>query len=69
MSYQKYILYDIYNLLIKRRVIYNCSLLGNIYFENIYIIKINNIKANVTWFIKKKGTNWGIYKLSYNYWY
>jgi hypothetical protein len=56
LIYNKYIRY-FYNLLIKRRVINNCSLLGNIYFEKTYIIKTNNIKANVTSFIKKKGTN------------
>lgn len=41
-----------YNLLINTRVINKRTNLGNIYFENTYIITTSNIKANVTWFIK-----------------
>ena len=49
-----------YNLLMKLRVKYKRVNLGNIYLEKTYIIIINNINVNNTWFIKKKGTNCGI---------
>jgi len=42
----------IYNFTIKIRDVNKRTNLGNIYFENTYIIMINNIKAKVTWFIK-----------------
>lgn len=38
----------IYNFTIKIRDVNNRTNLGNIYFENTYIIMINNIKAKVT---------------------
>jgi hypothetical protein len=41
-----------YNLLIKIRVINKRTNLGNMYFENTYIITTSNIKAKVTWFTK-----------------
>ena len=41
-----------YNFTIKIRDVNKRTNLGNIYFENTYIIMINNIKAKVTWFIK-----------------
>lgn len=34
--------------------------LGKIYLEKTYINNTNIVKANTTWFTKKKGTNWGI---------
>ena len=37
-----------YNLLINTRVINKRTNLGNMYFENAYIITTSNIKANVT---------------------
>lgn len=49
-----------YNILICRRVFNKRTNLGNIYFENIYIINTSNKKLKVTWFTKKKGTNCGI---------
>lgn len=48
-----YILSNInYNLLINIRVVNKRTNLGNIYFENTYIIITSKIKAKVTWFIK-----------------
>ena len=41
-----------YNLLINIREMNKRTNLGNIYFENTYIIIVSNTKANVTWFIK-----------------
>lgn len=40
-------------------------MLGNIYLENTYIINVNNVKVNTTWFTKKNGTNCGINFYSY----
>lgn len=51
----------VYNLLIKIRDTNKRTNLGKIYFENVYIKTISNIKAKTTSFIKKKGTNCGIY--------
>ena len=31
------------------------------YLENTYINTVNIVKVNITWFIKKNGTNWGIF--------
>jgi len=39
-----------YNLLIKIRVKNKRTKLGNIYFDDTYIIIINRTNANVTWF-------------------
>ena len=44
----------------KIRVINKRTNLGRMYFEKTYIIIKSNIKAKVTWFIKKKGTNCGM---------
>jgi len=41
-----------YNLLIYIRVINNRTNLGNMYFENTYIITISKTKAKLTWLIK-----------------
>ena len=35
--------------------------LGNMYLENTYINMAIIANANVTWFMKKNGTNWGIF--------
>jgi len=43
-----------------KRVLNKRTNLGNIYFENMYIINTSNKKLKVTWFTKKKGTNCGI---------
>lgn len=51
----------VYNLLIKIRDMNKRTNLGNIYFENVYIRIISNIKAKTTSLKKKKGTNCGIY--------
>ena len=48
----KYNRFIYYNLLINIRDINKRTNLGNIYFEKTYIIITNNIKANVTWFMK-----------------
>ena len=42
----------IYNLLINKRDVNKRTNLGNMYFENTYIITTSNINANVTWFTK-----------------
>ena len=39
------------------------TVLGSMYLVNMYIIIVNNKKLNTTWFTKKKGINWGIYKI------
>jgi len=41
------------------RVLNRRTNLGNIYFENRYIIKTNSRKLYVTWFTKKNGTSCG----------
>jgi ATP-dependent Clp protease ATP-binding subunit ClpA len=46
----KIVLY--YNLLINIRDINKRTNLGNVFFENTYIIITSNIKAKVIWFIK-----------------
>lgn len=51
-----------YNLLMNRRVAKTRTNLGNIYFEKTYINVTNIANANITWLIKKKGTNWGMLK-------
>lgn len=48
-------------MLIKTRVENKRTNLGKVYFENTYIIIISNMKAKVTWFIKLKGTNCGMF--------
>lgn len=45
-------LYLNYNLLINIREINKRTNLGNMYFENTYIIITSNINAKVTWLIK-----------------
>lgn len=50
----------VYNLLINKRVANKRTNLGKIYFEKTYTNKTNIVKAKTTWFIKKKGTSWGI---------
>lgn len=50
-----------YNLLINKRVANKRSILGKMYLEKTYIKKTSIVNVNVTWFIKKKGTNWGMY--------
>jgi len=46
-----------YNLLINTRLINKRTNLGNIYLDKRYIISTIYTNANVTSFIKKKGTN------------
>ena len=55
-----------YRLFINTRVLNKRTKPGSIYFENINSINIRNMKAKVTWFIKKKGTNCGIWYLIIN---
>lgn len=43
-----------------KRVLNKRTNLGNKYFENIYIIIVNNTKLNITWLTKKKGISCGI---------
>ena len=50
----------VYNLLINKRVANKRKNLDKIYFEKTYTNKTNIVKAKTTWFIKKKGTSWGI---------
>ena len=50
-----------YNLLINIREKNKRTNLGKRYLLNIYVKKINNIKAKIIWFTKKKGINCGIY--------
>jgi len=52
MSTTKHSKLNIYNLLIKRRVVNKRTNLGNIYFEKTYINKTMIVNANTTWFIK-----------------
>jgi len=50
----------IYNLLINTRVANKRTNLGNMYLEKTYTSSTNMANAKTTWFMKKKGTNWGI---------
>ena len=45
----------------KTRVKNKRTNLGKMYFEKAYIIIKSKIKAKLTWFIKKNGTNCGIF--------
>lgn len=45
----------------KTRVVNKRTNLGNMYLLNTYIKPAIIANANVTWFMKKNGTNWGIY--------
>ena len=49
-----------YNLLINKRLKNKRTNLGKINLDKIYIIATSKIKAKVTWFINKNGTNCGI---------
>jgi len=44
-----------YKLFMCKRVLNKRTNLGNKYFENVYIIIVNNKKLNITWLTKKKG--------------
>jgi len=44
----------------KTRVVNKRTNLGKMYLENTNIKAAIIANANVTWFIKKNGTNWGI---------
>lgn len=50
-----------YNFFIKIREINSLTNLGNKYLDKIYTIMVINKKVNIVWFIKKKGTNCGIF--------
>ena len=45
----------------KTRVKNKRTNLGKMYFEKRYIIIESKINAKITWFIKKKGTNCGMF--------
>ena len=60
-TYKVYPLYYNYKLFMCKRVLKRRTNLGNKYFENVYIIIVNNKKLNITWLTKKKGTSWGIF--------
>lgn len=49
----------------KTRVKNKRTNLGKIYFEKTYIIIESKINAKITWFIKKKGTNCGMFCLNF----